>query len=96
MANFKFDRNTVYISGDISIKESSSLYNFLTGLPVSSNDRVEINLSGTEVWDSSTIQIFLSFMKNSKKKIVWKNIPEEMKRDIKLTGLLNLFKGDEK
>ncbi|HDT11808.1 MAG TPA: STAS domain-containing protein [bacterium] len=95
MANFQFDGNVIHISGDISINESRSLYNFLSNLPVT-GDEIKVNLSGAELWDSSTMQIFISWTKSSARKIVWKNISPEMKSDLKLMGLFSLFKEDEK
>lgn len=95
MANFKFDGDIIHISGDISINESNSLYNFLSNLPVT-GENIKVNLSGAELWDSSTMQIFVSWAKSTERKIVWKNIPSEMKSDLKLAGLFSLFKEDEK
>jgi len=95
MANYKIDGSTIHISGDISINDGESLYNFLKELPFSSK-KVKVNLKRAESWDMSTLQIFISWMKSSDMEIVWKNIPKEMKNDLKLTGLANLFKEVEK
>jgi len=95
MANFKFDGNIIYISGDISINESQSLYNFLLNLPVADKEII-VNLSRVDIWDSSTAQIFLAWTKSSKRKILWKNIPGEMKKDLKIMGLSGLLKEEEK
>ena len=95
MANFKFDGNLINISGDISISESHSLYNFLSNLPVSGED-ISVDLSMAEMWDSSTAQILIAWTKSLKRKVVWKNIPKAMKRDLKLMGLAGLFKEEEK
>ncbi len=95
MAKFKFDGNVIHISGDISINESKSLYNFLSNLPVK-GEEIKVNLSGAELWDSSTMQIFISWTKSSAEKITWNNIPPEMKSDLKLMGLFSLFKEEEK
>lgn len=91
MANYKIDGNTVHISGDISINDGKSLYNFFKDLPFSSK-KVTVNLKSADSWDMSTIQIFISWMKSSEMEVSWKNIPEEMKNDLRLTGLSSLFK----
>ena len=91
MANYKIDGNTIHISGDISINDGESLYNFFKDLPFSSK-KVIVNLKRADSWDMSTIQIFISWMKSSEMETVWKNIPKEMKNDLRLTGLASLFK----
>jgi anti-anti-sigma regulatory factor len=95
MANFKFDGKVIHISGDISISESNTLYTFLSNLPVA-GDEITVNLARAEIWDSSTAQIFVAWTKSSKRKIAWKNIPPEMKNDLRLMGLSSLFKEEEK
>jgi ABC-type transporter Mla MlaB component len=91
MANYKIDGNSLHISGDISINDGESLYHFLKDLPFSSKS-VNVNLKRAESWDTSTLQLFISWIKSSEMEIFWKNIPEEMKKDLKLTGLSGLFK----
>ncbi len=95
MANFKFDGKTIHVSGDLSISESHTLYNFLSNLPLA-GDEITVNLSRAEVWDSSTAQILISWTKSLKRKINWKNIPPDMKNDLRLMGLAGLFKEEER
>jgi anti-anti-sigma regulatory factor len=91
MANYKIDGNVIHISGDISINDGKSLYNFFKDLPFSRKN-ITVNLKRADSWDMSTIQIFISWMKSSNMEITWKNIPQELKKDLKLTGLSSLFK----
>lgn len=91
MANYKIDGSIIHISGDISINDGNSLYNFFKELPFS-RKKITVNLKRAESWDMSTLQIFISWMKSSNAEITWKNIPEEMSNDLRLTGLSNLFK----
>jgi ABC-type transporter Mla MlaB component len=95
MANFKIDGNTVYISGDISISEGESLYNFLRGMPFF-KEEVTVDMKRVESWDTSSFQTFISWIKSTKMSVKWKNIPEEMSKDLKITGLSTLFKGVQK
>ncbi|HNW81899.1 MAG TPA: STAS domain-containing protein [bacterium] len=92
MASFKIDGKTVFISGDLSINEGESLYNFLRDFPFSSED-VNVDLNRVSSWDTSSLQTFISWMKSTQMKIVWKNIPEEFMNDLKLSGLSGYFKG---
>lgn len=92
MANYKIDGTVVHISGDISISEGESLYNFLKDLPFFKNE-VAVDLKRVDSWDTSSFQIFISWMKSTKMSVKWKNIPEEMTSDLKTTGLSALFKG---
>lgn len=91
MANYKIDGNVIHISGDISINDGKSLYNFFKDLPFSRKN-ITVNLKRADSWDMSTIQIFISWMKSSNMEITWKNIPQDLKKDLKLTGLSSLFK----
>lgn len=91
MANYKIDGSTIHISGDISINDGKSLYNFFKDLPFS-RKKITVNLKRADSWDMSTIQIFISWMKSSDMEITWKNIPKELKNDLRLTGLSSLFK----
>jgi ABC-type transporter Mla MlaB component len=95
MANFKIDGNIVYISGDISISEGESLYNFLRGMPFF-KEEVTVDMKRVESWDTSSFQTFISWMKSTKMSVKWKNIPEGMLQDLKITGLSTLFKGVQK
>ncbi|HSW60187.1 MAG TPA: STAS domain-containing protein [bacterium] len=95
MANFKIDGTAVYISGDISISEGESLYNFLRGMPFF-KEEVTVDMKRVESWDTSSFQTFISWMKSTEMSVKWKNIPEEMSQDLKITGLSTLFKGVQK
>lgn len=92
MASFKIDGKTVFVSGDLSINEGESLYNFLRELPFSSEE-ISVDLKRAGSWDTSSIQTFISWMKSTEMKITWKNIPGELMNDLKLLGLSSNFKG---
>ena len=96
MANFNVDRNVFYLSGDLSIASSESLFNFFREITLDKTEII-IDLKAIESWDTSTIQIFIALSKKMKKNnisIIWKNVPKEMLSDIKLMGLSNLFEGE--
>ncbi len=95
MANFHIDGNTVKISGDISISYAESLVNVLKEAGNISGEKL-IDLSNLETWDSSSVQILISFLKSNKKEnIKWINMPENFVRDLKIMGILTLFKRGE-
>ncbi|MFO7734845.1 MAG: STAS domain-containing protein [bacterium] len=95
MANFHIDGNTVKISGDISISYAESLVNLLKEAGNISGEKL-IDLSNLETWDSSSVQILISFLKSNKKEnIKWINVPENFVRDLKIMGILTLFKRGE-
>lgn len=95
MANFHIDGNTVKISGDISIAYAESLLNMLREAGNIPEEKL-IDLSNLEIWDSSSIQIFISFIKSNKKEnIKWINMPENFEKDLKIMGILTLFKRGE-
>jgi anti-anti-sigma factor len=96
MANFNVDGNVFYLSGDLSIASSESLFNFFREITLDKTEII-IDLKAIESWDTSTIQIFIALSKKMKKNnisIIWKNVPKEMLSDIKLMGLSNLFEGE--
>lgn len=95
MANFKIDGTKIHISGDISINDGESLFNFLKNLPFF-KEEITVDLKRAETWDTSSVQTFVSWMKSSEMLIKWKNMPVEMTEDIKLMGLSSLFKGVQK
>lgn len=92
MASFKIDGNTVFISGDISINEGGDLYNFLKDIPFSTEE-ILIDLGRVSAWDTSSVQIFISWMKSTSMKVIWRNFPTGFMSDLKLLGLSNNFKG---
>ncbi|MGI6394414.1 MAG: hypothetical protein ACOX2F_06760 [bacterium] len=95
MVNFKIDENVIYISGDISISEGESLYNFLRGIPAFKEGTV-VDMKRVESWDTSSFQTFISWMKSTETATTWRNIPEEMFQDLKITGLSTFFRGAQK
>jgi len=95
MANFKIDGTHIHIGGDISISEGESLYTFLKDLPFFKKE-VTVDMKRVEMWDTSSIQTFISWMKSTEMTVIWKNIPEEMVHDLKIMGLSSLFKGVQK
>jgi len=92
MASFKIDGNTVFISGDISINEGESLFNFLKDIPFSTEE-ILIDTGRVTSWDTSSVQTLISWMKSTRMKIIWRNIPAGFMNDLKLLGLSNNFKG---
>ncbi len=96
MANFNVDGNVFYLSGDLSIASSESLFNFFREITLDKTE-ISVDLKAVESWDTSTIQIFIALMKTMKKNnisVIWKNVPQEMLEDIKLMGLSKLFEGE--
>jgi len=94
MGNYKTEGNRIIISGDISVGAGVSFLNHLRSLHPSS-DSIIFDLKDVTKWDSATFQLFLSFVSShKKKKIVWKDIPERMKQDLDLAGILSLFNGE--
>lgn len=92
MASFKIDGNTVFMSGDISINEGESLFNFLKDIPFST-DEILIDMSRVSAWDTSSVQTFISWMKSTRMKVIWRKFPSGFANDLKLLGLSNNFKG---
>lgn len=92
MSTFKIDGKTVFISGDLSINEGESLFNFFKDFPFSS-ENISIDLTRADSWDTSSVQTFISWMKTTEMEITWKNIPKELMDDLKLMGLASYFKG---
>ncbi len=94
MATFKSDGNRIIISGDITVSSGNALLTFLRSITPGS-EPLTFDLKSTEKWDSSAIQMFMSFMNTHKpRKILWKNIPPVMQEDIKLLGITSLFNGE--
>lgn len=93
MANFKVDGNNIFLGGDISVNSGESLLNFFRNISIA-GELIIIDLKSIETWDSSAIQVFLSWMKSlGDRRIKWKNMPEGMKNDVKIMGLAKLFNG---
>ncbi len=93
MANFRLSGNTAFIGGDLTVNSGAPLQTFLRNLLAGRTD-ITIDLRGAEVWDSSTIQMFLSWLKSrSEGTVIWRNMPRDMAGDLRIMGLAKLFNG---
>lgn len=93
MANFRLSGDTAFIGGDLTVNAGAPLQTFLRNL-LSARTSVTVDLRGAEVWDSSTFQLFLSWLKSrSEGTVVWRNMPRDMAGDLRIMGLAKLFNG---
>ncbi len=94
MANFRLSGDTAFIGGDLTVNAGSALQTFLRNLLSATRTKVTIDLRGADVWDSSTVQLFLSWMKSrSEGTVTWRNMPRDMVGDLRIMGLAKLFNG---
>ncbi|HOW52682.1 MAG TPA: STAS domain-containing protein [bacterium] len=93
MANFRLSGDTAFIGGDLTVNSGAAIQTFLRNLQVRQND-LTIDLRGAEVWDSATIQLFLSWIRSRQGgAVVWRNMPRDMAGDLRIMGLAKLFNG---
>jgi len=94
MANFKIEGGNIQIGGDITLICGEALLNFLRNTN-HSLDTMNVDLKSVSRWDSSAVQLFVSWLKTLRgsTQVSWRNVPEEMAEDIRLMGLSNLFNG---
>ena len=94
MANFRLSGDKAFIGGDLTVGSAHALKNFLLTLSTTQRREISIDLRGVEAWDSSTIQLFLSWMKSrSDGAVTWRNVPRDLAADLRITGLAKLFNG---
>jgi anti-anti-sigma regulatory factor len=93
MANFRFSGDTAFIGGDLTVQSGAALQNFLRTL-LANQGALAVDLRGVEMWDSSAIQLFLSWIRSRHDEpVVWRNMPHEMINDIQIMGLAKFFSG---
>ena len=91
MGTYNVEGNVIYLAGDISVNDGEKLLGFLRGVSPTS-DVVTVDMKGVERWDSSSIQMLVSFRKSLKEiEIVWRGAPVLMSEDIELMGLSGIF-----
>lgn len=94
MANFRLSGDTAFIGGDLTVNAGAPLQTFLRNLLASGRRDLTVDLRGAEVWDSSTIQLFLSWLKSrSEGTVMWRNMPRDLAGDLRIMGLAKLFNG---
>jgi|GEM_PF-803682 len=94
MANFRLSGNKAFIGGDITVGSAAALKNFLLTLSHTKHKEIVVDLRGLERWDSSAIQLFVSWVKGIPSlTITWRNVPPDFAADLRLIGLAKLFNG---
>lgn len=92
MANFRLSGNKAFIGGDLTVGSAGALKNFLLTLSHTKHKEIIVDLNGIERWDSSAIQLFVSWLKgNPSLPVTWRNMPPDLVADIRLIGLAKLF-----
>ncbi len=95
MGNYSFKDNVVYLGGDVSINSGDELLDFLRRVSPDSNS-ITVDLKNVESWDSTSLQMLISFKKSiGNVKVRWKDFPRLMFDDIKLMGLSSIFSEDK-